>query len=98
VTLRIVELPMLIEIVGWIGAAILLAAFGLVSYGWIDARSRVYQALNILSGLLLAANSIWHRAWPSAAVNIIWMGIAAGALTMAATRRSASSDPRSPRA
>lgn len=71
---------MLIEIVGWVGAAILLVAYGLVSYGRVDGRSRVYQALNTLAGLLLAANSVWHRAWPSVAVNIIWMGIALGAL------------------
>jgi len=80
---------MLIEIVGWIGAAILIAAYGLVSYGSVDGRSRAYQALNTLAGLLLAANSVWHRAWPSVAVNIIWTGIAIGALVVApALRRS----------
>lgn len=80
---------MLIEIVGWIGAVILIAAYGLVSYGSVDGRSRVYQALNTLAGLLLAANSVWHRAWPSVAVNIIWTGIAVGALMVApALRRS----------
>lgn len=78
---------MLIEIVGWIGAAILIAAYGLVSYGSVDGRSRVYQALNTLAGLLLAANSVWHRAWPSVAVNIIWTGIAVGALMVAPTLR-----------
>lgn len=78
---------MLIEIVGWIGAVILIAAYGLVSYGSVDGRSKVYQALNTLAGLLLAANSVWHRAWPSVAVNIIWTGIAVGALMVAPTLR-----------
>lgn len=90
----------LIEVVGWIGAAILLAAYGFVSYGLVDARSRAYQALNLISGLLLAANSVWHRAWPSAAVNIIWAGIAVGALAMvsASRRGGAAPDGADPRA
>lgn len=79
-------MPMLIEIVGWSGAATLLVAFGLVSYGLIDARRRAYQALNILGGLLLAANSGWHDAWPSAALNLVWSAIAVGALIVAATQ------------
>ena len=80
---------MLIEIVGWLGAAILIVAYGLVSYGSVDGRSRVYQALNTLAGLLLAVNTVWHRAWPAAAVNIIWTGIAVGALVVGATSRPA---------
>ncbi|MGH8199568.1 MAG: CBU_0592 family membrane protein [Steroidobacteraceae bacterium] len=73
---------MLIEIAGWLGAAMLLVAFGLVSYGVLGARSRSYQVLNTLSGLLLAVNSSWHQAWPSAAVNIIWIAIAVSALAI----------------
>ncbi|MDE2050025.1 MAG: hypothetical protein KGJ72_03325 [Gammaproteobacteria bacterium] len=87
-----IDTPILLEIVGWLGAAILLAAYGFVSYGLVDARSRAYQALNIVSGLLLGANSLWHGAWPSAAVNIIWIGIAVGALAMAPAQSTAASD------
>src|SRR5690348_8269301 len=90
------SLPIL-EIIGWLGAVILVIAYGFVSYGLFDARSRAYQALNILAGVLLAANSVWHHAWPSVAVNIIWTGIALGALAMAATRR-ATPERTSPRA
>lgn len=73
---------MLIEIAGWLGAAILLAAYGLVSYGVLGARSGPYQMLNTLSGVLLAVNTSWHHAWPSAVVNIIWIVIAVGALVV----------------
>lgn len=85
---------MLIEVVGWIGAAIVIGAFALVSYGSVGGRSRVYQALNALGGLLLAVNTLWHRAWPASAVNIIWMGIALGALVAGPPpRRGAPRDP-----
>lgn len=83
---------MLIEIVGWVGAAMVIVAYGLVSYSSVDGRSRVYQALNTLGGLLLAVNTGWHRAWPSAAVNIIWTGIAVGALVLGPTSRRAAPD------
>jgi hypothetical protein len=84
----------LIETVGWFGAAILIVAYGLVSYGSVNGRSRIYQALNTLAGLLLAVNTVWHRAWPAAAVNIIWTGIAVGALVVGAiSRHAAPSEP-----
>jgi hypothetical protein len=35
-----------------------------------------YQFLNIVGSLLLAANTIFYRAYPSSFVNLIWMGIA----------------------
>lgn len=91
-------MSLIIEVIGWLGAAILVAAYGFVSYGLVDARSRIYQALNVVSGLLLAANSVWHRAWPSVAVNIIWMGIAVGALAMAPAQRRAAHSSTDPRA
>lgn len=75
-------MPLFLESIGWLGAALVVAAYGFVSYGLVDGRSRVYQALNILGSLLLAINTAWHRAWPSAAVNVIWMAIALGALAL----------------
>lgn len=84
-----IEMPILIEIVGWLGAAIVVAAYALVSYGRVDGRNPAYQAFNILGALLLTVNSVWHRALPSAATNIIWTVIAVGALAAArpASRR-----------
>lgn len=71
---------LLIEIVGWLGAAVLLVAYALTSYGVLGPRSRRYQTLNICASILLAINASCHHAWPSTVVNIIWIGIAVGAL------------------
>jgi hypothetical protein len=85
---------MLVEAVGWLGATILLVAYGLVSYGSVSGRSIAYQALNALGGLLLAVNSGWHRAWPSVLVNVIWTAIAVGAMLIGlGPRRSAPREP-----
>jgi hypothetical protein len=78
-------LSTLLEILGWLGAAVLLLAYGLISFGRVRNRSPGYQALNIVGGALLAANTAWHHAWPSALVNVIWIVIAVGALCTAAT-------------
>ena len=84
----------LIEIAGWLGAALLLLAYALVSYGRVGGRSVLYQTLNIAASVLLAANTSWHHAWPSAFVNIIWIVIAIGALsTAAASRRATPQEP-----
>ena len=83
-----IRIPVLLDISGWVGAAVVTAAYGFVSSGWVDGQSRAYQSLNALSGLLLAVNTAWHRAWPSAVVNVIWTGIAVGTLAVGARHRA----------
>ncbi|HEV2441672.1 MAG TPA: hypothetical protein VGT07_04050 [Steroidobacteraceae bacterium] len=87
-----INVSMLIDIIGWLGAVILVSAFGLLSYGSVDGRSRVYQTLNTVAGVLLGVNCAWHRTWPSVAVNIIWIGIAVGALAAGPAPRRAAPD------
>ena len=70
-----------IDILGWLGALVLVAAYSLISYGSIDGRSPVYQTLNVIGSILLIVNTAWHRAWPSSVVNLVWVGIAIGALS-----------------
>ena len=76
-----------IELLGWLGAAMVIAAYAMVSYGAVHGRDRLYQSLNITGALLLAVNTARHGAWPSAAVNVIWALIAVGALIPARARR-----------
>jgi hypothetical protein len=69
-----------IEIIGWIGAVLVLLAYGLLSAHKLNSRSVTYQVLNIGGSIGLVINTGWNGAIPSAAVNIIWMGIGAHAL------------------
>lgn len=64
-----------IEIVGWLAALLILLAYVLISAGKIEARSMTYQLLNIFGAAGFVANSGWNGAIPSAALNIVWMGI-----------------------
>jgi hypothetical protein len=65
----------LVEIVGWIGALSILAAYGLLSFNRLPGHSRFYHLLNVLGAAGLIINSGWNRAFPSAALNLIWMAI-----------------------
>ena len=70
----------LIDIVGWIGAVVLLLAYGLVSTRKTEGDSGVYQWLNLAGSALLMVNSFFYGAYPSSGVNIVWIGIALYAL------------------
>jgi drug/metabolite transporter (DMT)-like permease len=64
------------DAIGWLGAAFLLVAYAMISSKKLEGNSITYQFLNIVGSLLLAANTIFYRAYPSSFVNLIWMGIA----------------------
>ncbi|SHN47477.1 CBU_0592 family membrane protein [Cryptosporangium aurantiacum] len=67
------------EIVGWAGAAALLAGYALLSLGRIPHSGR-YQVLNLAGSAGLALNGVVHQAWPSAVLNLLWVGIGVVAL------------------
>lgn len=63
------------DIIGWIGAGALLLAYGLISAGKLAGDDLNYQGLNVAGSLGLMFNSAWYGAFPSAALNVIWIGI-----------------------
>ena len=70
----------MVNALGWVGAVLLLSAYGLLSFGKLSARGLVYQGMNVAGSLLLAVNTGYHRAFPATAVNVVWIFIAAAAL------------------
>jgi hypothetical protein len=64
-----------IEIIGWTGAALILAAYALLSAGKLRAESLTYHLMNILGAAGFVINSGWNGALPSAAMNVVWIGI-----------------------
>ena len=75
------RLPLLVEIVGWIGAGLILIAYLLLSAGKLQARSFAYQGMNLAGAVAFVVNSGWNGAIPSAALNVVWAFIALFALT-----------------
>jgi hypothetical protein len=64
-----------VEVVGWAGAALILLAYLLLSAGKLTGQSLTYQAMNVLGAAGFIVNGWWHRALPSAVLNILWLGI-----------------------
>ncbi len=67
---------MLIEITGWVAAALILAGYALVTSGRLEPRSVTYQLLNVFGAIGFIVNSGWNGAIPSAALNAVWLCIA----------------------
>ena len=83
-------LKVAIEIVGWISVAMMLSAYLLLNAQKVSAKSRLYQWLNVLSGAGFVINSGWNGAYPSAAMNVVWMFIGIfGVLRVAGARAPA---------
>jgi hypothetical protein len=72
-----------VDLIGWIGASLLLLAYGLVSFKKLQADSGRYQLLNALGSCCLMVNTAYYRAYPSSVVNVIWILIAIAALMKA---------------
>lgn len=93
-----------VTIGGWIGAAVLLAAYGLVTTNRLRADSAPYLLANTIGSIGLGLSAAVAGAWPPVAVNSIWflLGIAplARAVRSAHRRRTSSSrtitDPAQP--
>ena len=82
------KLNLFMEVVGWIGGTLILAGYFLLTNGKLDAKSPTYQWLNVVGALGFIANSGWNGAWPSAALNVIWVGIGVVALIRIFGRRT----------
>jgi hypothetical protein len=78
---------LLIEIIGWVGALLILVAYGLLSAGKFTGRSVTYQVMNVVGALGFVVNSGYNGAIPSAALNVIWVGIGAFALVRIRARK-----------
>ena len=64
-----------VEVIGWVAAGLILAAYGLLTAGKLAPKSVAYQAMNVFGAHGFILNSGWNGAIPSAALNVIWAGI-----------------------
>ena len=71
---------LIIEIIGWYGAAAIVAAYFLVSFNLIGAGDIIYQILNFTGAIGIVLISLHKKAYQPAALNLIWTIIAVIAL------------------
>ena len=80
------DLNILVEAAGWIGAALILGSYLLLSAGRLEGRSPAYQWLNVAGAAGFIVNSGAHGAVPSTVLNVAWAGI--GLATLWQVRRA----------
>jgi hypothetical protein len=73
-------MKLFVEVVGWIGATLIIGAYALLSAGKLEGSSRTYHLMNIFGAAGFVVNSGWNGAFPSAALNVVWIGIGGYAL------------------
>jgi len=70
----------LIEIIGWIGALLIVGSYFLNINGKLKSTSVTYIICNLIGGLFFSINTFVHKAYPSVVVNVIWVIIAIAAI------------------
>ncbi len=65
----------IVELIGWLGATLLLSGFTLNILGKITAASTTYLILNVLASGLLLYNAWAVESYPFVVVNGFWVGV-----------------------
>ena len=66
----------LIDLIGWLGASLILVAYYLISSKKTSSDSKAYQMLNLIGAIALIINTYAKGAIPPAVLNLIWAIIA----------------------
>lgn len=64
------------DIIGWVGAALVVSAYLCNSFGLIEARTYLFQIINLVGAAAIVVSTFVRGAYPSATANTIWAGIA----------------------
>lgn len=76
-----------VQLIGWLGAAALLWAYGLLTSSRVSPTSGRYLALNLAGSAALGLSTAAAHAWPSVTVNVLWLALGIGPLVRARARR-----------
>lgn len=90
---KFICMELLIEILGWIASLLIVGAYFLNIRGKLSAQSALYIWSNLVGGLFFIVNTIYHGAYPSAMVNVVWVIIAVVSLLALGKKEKASGKP-----
>ncbi len=65
----------IISMFGWVGALSIVSAYALLSFDIISG-GLVYNLLNLIGALLIVIDAFDDKAYPPAALNIVWFLVA----------------------
>jgi hypothetical protein len=76
--------------IGWVGAALLLLGYWLVSTRRADGEGLPFQVVNIAGSVFLGIAAVGGRVWSSAALNTVWAAIGVVVAVRVVVRRQRS--------
>lgn len=65
---------------GYAGGLLYLVAYLCLTKGWISGTSYTFHSVSVVSCVMIALSSAYSAAWPSAVLNVIFVGIGIGYL------------------
>lgn len=68
--------PIWLQSLGWYGLVAIITGFALVSFSVTEARSYIFQLLNLTGGLSIMASSLSKKDYPVVVLNGFWVLIA----------------------
>lgn len=74
------KMALFYEIVGWVGSGLVVLAYLLNLRGVWSHTSAPYLWANVVGGLCLIVNTLVHGAYPSTALNVVWVVVAVPSL------------------
>jgi hypothetical protein len=86
---------LLVNVVGWAGMLLLVSAYAFVTTSMVRPTGLAFQLMNIVGGTMLAINSAYYGAWPSVALNVVWVGVGTLGIVRAPRRTRSGRSPRS---
>ena len=84
-----------LTLAGWLGALGTVTAYALLTFGKLTSTSATFQSLNIAGAALLCVSATVSQAWPSAAVNAVWIVIGLQAVVPLVKRLTRGADSAS---
>lgn len=84
------------EGLGWVGVAVILAAYALLTFRILDAGDWEYHALNMVGSVGIVLDALAQRNWQPALLNVVWFGLAAFGILAAFGVLSGVHDPTPP--
>ncbi len=66
----------IINIFGWYGVAAILGAYALLNFGILEARSIIYQLLNLTGAIGVGVDALNDKDWQPVVLNLVWAVIA----------------------
>ena len=65
-------IEIIFQMIGWIGAFMVVVAYFLITYKKVDSGSFLYQILNLLGCIGVGINAFHQAAWPSLGIQVVW--------------------------